>query len=67
MGWGLIKGFYHFLIIFIMLEQDVNFNFTLLDNVFHQKFGFANHLSFLIGADASDFEEPECLKYGRHY
>jgi len=44
-----------FLIIFIMLEQDVNFNFTLLANIFHQKFGFANHLSFLIGTDASDF------------
>lgn len=51
-----------FLIIFIMLEQDVNFNFTLLANVFHQKFGLANRLSFLIGADASDFEEPKCLK-----
>lgn len=44
-----------FLIIFIMLEQDVNLNFTLLASVFHQNFGFANHLSFLIGADASDF------------
>lgn len=51
-----------FLIIFIMLEQDVNFNFTSLANVFHQKFGFANRLSFLIGADASDFEEPKRLK-----
>lgn len=45
-----------------MLEQDVNFNFTSLANVFHQKFGFANRLSFLIGADACDFEESKCLK-----
>lgn len=51
-------------IIFVTLN--VNFNFTLLANIFHQKFGFAHHLSFLIGADACGFEELKCLEYGRH-
>lgn len=50
-----------FLIIFIMLEQDVNFNSTLLASRSHQTLEYPNHLSFLIGTDASDSSKWNAL------